>query len=143
MLFSAIQLTAVSTEQHSLTTAPKAFSMVQGLERIFLPMPCRSTSPCLTRMSNQYRLPFQRKMALSWRRNFKALNCSTSTAAVLDLCLEEVHQMRHRRLRLTESYAERKRNEKGEAFNRIIRVGFLIQWRKPSFNQKKTIKRMQ
>ena len=26
MLFSAIQLTAVSTEQHSLTTAPKAFS---------------------------------------------------------------------------------------------------------------------
>ena len=34
MLFSAIQLTAVSTEQHSLTTALKAFSMVQGLEQI-------------------------------------------------------------------------------------------------------------
>ena len=30
--------------------------------------------------------------------------------------------MKHRRLRLTENYAERKRNEKGEAFNRIIKV---------------------
>ena len=139
MLFSAIQLTAVSTEQHSLTTALKAFSMVQGLERIFLPMPCRSTSPYLTRMSSRYRLPSRRKMSLSWRRNFKALICSTSTAAVLDLCLEEVHQMRHRRLRLTESYAERRRNEKGEVFNRVIKVGFLIQWRKPTFNQKQFV----
>lgn len=58
-------VTAVSTEQHSLTTALKAFSMVQGLERIFLPMPCRSTSPCLTRMNSRYRLPSRRKMAQS------------------------------------------------------------------------------
>lgn len=129
---SAIQLTAVSTEQHSLTTAPKACSMVQGLERIFLPMPFRSTSPCITRMSNRYRLPFQRKMALSWRRNFKAQDCSTSTAAVLDLCLEEVHQMRHRKQHSTENYAERKRSAKGEAFSCIIKIGFLEQWRKPA-----------
>lgn len=51
--------------------------------------------------------------------------------------------MRRKRLHLIESCAERKRSEKGEAFNRIVKVGFLIQWRKPSFNQKKTIKRMQ
>lgn len=130
-----IQLTAVSTEQHSLTTALKAFSMVQGLERIFLPMPCRSTSPCLTRMSNRYRLPFQRKMVQSQNKSVTILACSMNTAAVLDLCLEEVLQMKHRKLHLTESCVERRRNEKGEAFNRIIRVGFLIQWRKPAFNQ--------
>jgi len=139
MLFSAIQLTAVSTEQHSLTTALKAFSMVQGLERIFLPMPCRSTSPCLTRTSSQYRLPFRRKKTLGWSRNFNVLACSMSTAAVLDLCLEEVHQMRHRRLHLTESCVERRRNVKDETFNRFIKVGFLIQWRKPAFNQKQFV----
>ena len=132
MSFSAIQLTAVSTEQHSLTTAPKACSMVQGMERIFLPMPCRSTSPYLTRMSSRYHLPFQRKMAQCRNRNIKVLACSMSTAAVLDLCLEEVLQMKHRRLRLTESYAERKRSAKGDAFSCIIKVGFLEQWRKPA-----------
>ena len=83
-------------------------------------------------MSNRYRLPFQRKMALSWRRNFKAQDCSTSTAAVLDLCLEEVHQMRHRKQHSTENYAERKRSAKGEAFSCIIKIGFLEQWRKPA-----------
>ena len=122
MLFSAIQLTAVSTEQHSLTTAPKACSMVQGLERIFLPMPCRSTSPCLARMCSRYRLPFRRKNTQYRSRSSKVLTCSMSTAAVLDLWLEAVLQMKHRKLHLTGSYAERKRSEKGETFNRIIKV---------------------
>ena len=139
MLFSAIQLTAVSTEQHSLTTAPKAFSMVQGLERIFLPMPCRSTSPCLTRMSNRYRLPSRRKMAQCRNRNIMVLACSMSTAAVLDLWQEVVLQMRRKRLHLTESCVERRRNVKDETFNRFIKVGFLIQWRKPAFNQKQFV----
>ena len=138
MLFSDIQLTAVSTEQHSLTTALKAFSMVQGLERIFLPMPCRSTSPCLTRMSSRYHLPSRRKMAQYRSRSSKVLACSRNMEAALRSWLEEVLQMRHRRLRLTESCVER-RSEKGEAFNRIIRVGFLIQWRKPAFNQKQFV----
>lgn len=87
-----------------------------------LPMPCRSTSPCLTRTSSRYHLPFQRKMAQCRNRNIKVLACSMSTAAVLDLWLETVLQMRHRRLRLTESCVERKRSEKGETFNRIIKV---------------------
>lgn len=132
MLFSAIQLRAVSTEQHSLTTAHKACSMVQGLERIFLPMPCRSTSPCLTRMSSRYHLPSRRKMAQCRNWNIMVLACSMSTAAVLDLCLEEVHQMRHRKQHSTENYAERKRSAKGEAFSCIIKIGFLEQWRKPA-----------
>ena len=132
MLFSAIQLTAVSTEQHSLTTAPKACSMVQGLERIFLPMPCRSTSPCLTRMSSRYHLPSRKKMAQSRNRNIMVLACSMSTAAVLDLWLEAVLQMRHGKQHSTENYAERKRSAKGEAFSCIIKVGFLEQWRKPA-----------
>ena len=117
MLFSAIQLTAVSTEQHSLTTALKAFSMVQDLERIFLPMPCRSTSPCLTRTSSQYHLPFQKKMVQSQNKSVTILACSMNTAAVLDLCLEEVLQMKHRKLHLTENYAERKRSAKARNFN--------------------------
>jgi len=139
MLFSAIQLTAVSTEQHSLTTAPKACSMVQGLERIFLPMPCRSTSPCLTRMSSRYHLPFQRKMVQSQNKSVTILACSMNTAAVLDSCLEEVLQMKHRKLHLTGSCVERRRNEKGEVFNRVIKVDFLMQWRKSAFNQKQFV----
>lgn len=119
---SAIQLTAVSTEQHSLTTALKAFSMVQGLERIFLPMPCRSTSPCLTRMSSRYHLPSRRKMAQCRNRNIMVLACSMSTAAVLDLWQGMVLPTRHRKQHSIESYAERKRSEKGETFNRIIKV---------------------
>jgi|GEM_PF-7046523 len=132
MLFSDIQLTAVSTEQHSLTTALKAFSMVQGLERIFLPMPCRSTSPCLTRMSSRYHLPSRRKMAQYRSRSTKVLACSMNMEAALGSWLEEVLQMRHRRLHLIENYAERKRNAKGEAFSCIIKVGFLEQWKKPA-----------
>ncbi len=139
MLFSDIQLTAVSTEQHSLTTALKAFSMVQGLERIFLPMPCRSTSPYLTRMSSRYHLPFQRKMVQSQNKSVTILACSMNTAAVLDLWLEAVLQMKHRKLHLTGSCAERRRNEKGEVFNRVIKVDFLMQWRKSAFNQKQFV----
>lgn len=138
MLFSAIQLMAVSTEQHLLTTAPKAFSMVQDLERIFLPMPYRSTSPCLTRTNSQYHLPFQRKMVQSQNKSVTTLACSMNTAAVLDLYLEEVHQMKHRKLHLTESCAERKEAQRPETLI-IVKVGFLIQWRKPSFNQKQYV----
>lgn len=119
---SDIQLTAVSTEQHSLTTAPKACSMVQGLERIFLPMPCRSTSPYLTRMSSRYHLPFQRKMVQSQNKSVTILACSMNTAAVLDLWQGMVLPTRHRKQHSIESYAERKRSEKGETFNRIIKV---------------------
>ena len=36
-------------------------SSYESLERIFLPMPCRSTSPYLTRMSSRYRLPSRRR----------------------------------------------------------------------------------
>ena len=132
MLSSAIQLTAVSTEQHSLTTAPKAFSMVQGLERIFLPMPYRSTSPCLTRMSNRYRLPSRRKMAQSRNKSFMVLACSMNMEVVLGSWQEEVLPTRHGKQHSTENYAERKRSAKGEAFSCIIKVGFLEQWRKPA-----------
>lgn len=132
MLFSAIQLTAVSTEQHLLTTALKACSMVHGLERIFLPMPCRSTSPCLTITNSRYHLPFRRKMAQSGNKSFMVLACSMNMEVVLGSWLEEVLQMRHRRLHLMENYAERKRSAKGEAFSCIIKVGFLEQWRKPA-----------
>ena len=33
----------------------------------------------------------------------------------------------------------KKKKRKGRSFNRIIRVGFLIQWRKPAFNQKQFV----
>ena len=70
-------------------------------------------------------LTIQRKMVQSQNKSVTILACSMNTAAVLDLCLEEVLQMKHRKLHLTESCVERRRNEKGEAFNRIIRVAFL------------------
>ena len=64
---------------------------------------------------------------------------SMSTAVVLGSWLEAVLPMRHRRQHLTENYAERKRSVKDETFNRFIKVGFLIQWRKPAFNQKQFV----
>ena len=54
-------------------------------------------------------------------------------------CLEEVLQMKHRKLHLTGSCVERRRNEKGEVFNRVIKVDFLMQWRKSAFNQKQFV----
>ena len=68
------------------------------------------------------RLPFQKKKTLAWSRNFKVLACSMSTAAVLDLWQGMVLPTRHRKQHSIESYAERKRSEKGETFNRIIKV---------------------
>ena len=50
------------------------------------------------------------------------LACSMSTAAVLDLWQGMVLPTRHRKQHSIESYAERKRSEKGETFNRIIKV---------------------
>ena len=52
---------------------------------------------------------------------------------------EAVLQMKHRKLHLTGSCVERRRNVKDENFNRFIKVGFLIQWRKPAFNQKQFV----
>ena len=37
------------------------------------------------------------------------------------------------------SCVERRRNEKGEVFNRVIKVDFLMQWRKSAFNQKQFV----
>ena len=67
-------------------------------------------------------LTIPKEKTLAWSRNFKVLACSMSTAAVLDLWQGMVLPTRHRKQHSIESYAERKKNEKGETFNRIIKV---------------------
>ena len=86
MLFFDIQLTVVSTEQHSLTTAPK--SVFNG-SRL-------GTNLSANALQKHFTLPYENEQPIPLTipegrirnigaRSSKVLTCSMSTAAVLDL----------------------------------------------------------